>query len=155
MSNVRAQKSTVSHCRRENILGLFSLFKRDNSPTDNGALIIGYLRTATSKHLGHPLGSKEYESAYASAAERIETVLLPALALDKKAQQEVADTLSKNCGDRFNEAFGEYLVLLWVRFGKIQIAIAQGKVKSEEATINILSEALHRQIKQLVGPQKR
>jgi hypothetical protein len=135
-------------------LGLFSFFSRENKNRDNGALIIGFLRTATSKHLGHALGSKEYESACTSAAERIETVLLPAIAADKATQQEIVGFLSENCGDRFNEAFGAYLIVLWVRFGKIQIAIAQGKVKPEEATISILSQALHRQIKQLVNTQK-
>lgn len=130
-------------------MGLFSFFSRENKKTDNGALIIGFLRATTSKHLGLALGSKEYEAACTSAAERAETVLLPALAADKPTQQEIVDLLSESCGDRFNEAFGAYLILLWVRFGKIQVAIAQGKVKPEEATICILSQALHRQIKQI------
>ena len=111
------------------------------------------MRTETSKLLGHKLGSKEYESACASAAERIETVLLPALAVDKADQQAIVDTLSEHCGTRFNEAFGSYLILLWVRFGTIQVAIAQGRVKPEEATIGILTHALHRQIIRLVVTQ--
>lgn len=132
-------------------MGLFSFFKRENTSRDNAALIIGYLRTETSRLLGHQLGSKEYESACASAAERIKTVLVPALAVDKANQQAIVDILSENCGTRFNEAFGSYLILLWVRLGTIQVAIAQGKVKPEEATIGILSQALHSQIKRLVG----
>lgn len=134
-------------------MGLFSFFKRENTSRDNAAVIIGFMRTETSELLGHKLGSKQYESACASAAERITSVLLPALALDKANQQAMVDTLSENCGTRYNEAFGSYLILLWVRFGMIQVAIAQGKVKPEEATIGILSQALHRQITQLVGTQ--
>lgn len=132
-------------------MGLFSFFKRNDRAADDGALIIGYLKTETSKLLGHPLGSKDYESACASAAERVESVLLPALAHDKRSQQAVVDTLSATCSNRFNEAFGAYLILLWVRFGKIQIAISQGKVKPEEATVSILSQALHGQIQRLVA----
>jgi len=80
----------------------------------------------------------------------VESVLLPAL--DKETQQAVFDTLSASCGARVNEAFGEYLVLLWVRYGKIQHAIAAGKVKPEDATIPILSQALNGQIKRLLAP---
>lgn len=130
-------------------MGLFDLFSKKSPSPDAASLVIGYLRTQTSNHLGHPVHSKEFESACKSAAERVESVLLPAL--DKKAQQAVFDTLSASCGARGGEAFGEYLVLLWVRFGKIQHAIAAGKVKPEEATIPILSQALHSQIKRLLA----
>lgn len=131
-------------------MGLFDLLKRGNKSYDIGATVIGYLRAETSKHLGLSHGSKEYESACASAAEKVESFLLPALTQDKENQQALVDTLSKACGSRFNECFGEYLILLWVRYGVIQHAIAQGKVKPEEATLSVLSLALHRQIKRLV-----
>lgn len=112
-------------------------------------MVIGYLRTQTSQHLGHPLASKEYQAACASAAEQIKSVLLPALAQDKVTQQAVVDTLSKACGSRLNEAFGEYLILIWVRYGLIQVAIARGQVTHDEATFAILSQALLNQIKRL------
>lgn len=136
-------------------MGLFNFFKRNDKIHGIDSVIIGYLRTETSKHLGHPLGSKEYEAACASAVEHVNTALLPALALDKRTQQEVVDTLSENCGDRFKEAFGEYLILLWVRLCIIQKAIAQGQVKPEEATVSVLSQALQLQIKRLVETKPR
>jgi hypothetical protein len=134
-------------------LGLFDLFSKKTPSPDTGSLVIGWLRTQTSKHLGLPVLSKEFESACASAAERVESVLLPAL--EKETQQAVYETLLASCGKRANEAFGEYLVLLWVRYGKIQHAIAAGQVKPEEATIPILSQALNNQIKRLIATEAR
>lgn len=128
---------------------LFDFISRNSKGSDTAAVVIGYLRTETSKHLGHAVDSKEYELACQSAAERVESVLLPTL--DKDTQQEVVDTLSSACSTRFNEAFGEYLILLWVRYCIIQSAVAEGKVKAEEATVPSLSQALHRQIKRRVA----
>ena len=96
------------------------------------------------------MDSKEYESASQSAAERVEAVLVPLL--DKQSQQAVFDTLSATCGTRVNEAFGEYLILLWVRYCKIQLAVVAGKVTAAEATLPILSQALNSQIKRLLAP---
>lgn len=132
------------------VLGLIDLFGRKDKGSNIESVVIGYLRVETSKHLGHSVDSKEFESACNSAAERVETVLLPLLKSDKNPHETVYKTLSSVCTDRINEAFGAYLVLLWVRYCKIQIAIAQGKVKAEEATLTIISEVLNRQIQRLI-----
>lgn len=130
-------------------MSLFSFLKPSAKNRDNSSLIIGYMRKEASKHLGHPVDSKEYDRAIASASAEVESVLMPALMSDKRHLQEVHDALTLSCGDRATEAFGTFLGLLWIRFGVIQHAIAAGKVKPEEATLGIISRALHAQIVRL------
>lgn len=134
-------------------MSLFSFLTSRAKKQDNSSLVIGYLRNEASKHIGHPVDSKEYEKVIASAFEHVESVLLPALKSDKQHVQEVFNTLSLSCGERVNEAFGAYLGLLWIRFGIIQHAIAAGKVKPEEGTLGVISIALLGQIKRLVANQ--
>ena len=70
--------------------------------------------------------------------------------LNREIQQRIYDTISSVCTKRFNEAFGTYMILLFVRFGVIQKAIIEGKVKAEEATPDILANVIHEEIKNLI-----
>lgn len=71
----------------------------------------------------------------------------------------VLDTFAPMCpGVREFPNKSRSVALQWlhcysVRFSMIQITIAYGEVKPGEATISILSQALHQQMKQFVGTQ--
>lgn len=131
-------------------MGLFDLFdKKKKAGGDVESLLIGYLRVETSKHLGHPVDSKAFDDACASAGKALEASLVPLL--DKGLQQQVYDTVCAACPTRSNEAFGQYMVLLFVRFCVIQGAIMAGKVKPEEATLDIVTDALHKQMKRVIA----
>lgn len=130
-------------------MGLFSLFdKKRKVGGDVESLLIGYLRVETSKHVGHPVDSIAFNDACESAGKALEGMLVPLL--NKNLQQKVYDTVCAACPTRYNEAFGQYMVLLFVRFGVIQGAIMAGKVKPEEATLDIVTDALHNQIKRVI-----
>ena len=134
---------------REIDVGLFDLFKSKENSNNMEALLIGYFRTETSKLLGHEVNSKKFDDACKSAGDAMHVLLIPLL--NREIQQGVADTISSVCKTRFDEAFGEYMVLLFVRFSVIQKAILEGKVKAEEATPDLISKVLHGQIKKLIS----
>lgn len=133
-------------------MGLFSIFRGKNNNSDLDNIVIGYFRLETSKLLGIKPNSKDFDDASQSAAEPIKTILVPCL--NKQIQQEVADTLKSISSERFNEMFGEYIFLLFVRFSVISKHIMSGKVKAEEATPDILAKVLHGQIKNLINQVK-
>jgi hypothetical protein len=128
-------------------MGFLDVFGKKSVPPKKEDVVIGYLRMETSKHLGLPVNSAKYDAACESAAQPIEQLMLPNL--NRDAQQELFNTIAAACPSRAQEAYGQCLVLLWVRFGVIQHAIAAGKVKAEEATLDILVDALHRQIRRM------
>ena len=129
-------------------MGLFGIFKRNQNNPELESIVVGWFRTETSKLLGLEANTKEYNDACQSAGETLQTTLLPAL--DKQLMQDVADTLSSISSDRFNEMFGEYLILLFVRFSVISKEILSGRVNAEEATPNIIAGVLHDQLKKLI-----
>lgn len=130
-------------------MGLFDFFdKKKAKSRDVEALLIGYLRVETSKHLGHPVDSKAFDDACAPAGVALEGTLLPLL---NKNLQQIYDTVCAACPTRLNEAFGQCLVLLFVRFGMSQGAIHSGKVKPEDATLDIVTDVLHNQIKRVIA----
>lgn len=129
-------------------MGLFGIFKRNQNNPELESIVVGWFRTETSKLLGLEANTKEYNDACQSAGETLQTILLPAL--DKQLMQDVADTLSSISSDRFNEMFGEYLILLFVRFSVISKEILSGRVNAEEATPNIIAGVLHDQLKNLI-----
>ena len=129
-------------------MGFFDAFKRTKATNDNEAVLIGFFRTETSKLLGHEVNSKKFDEACKSAGEAMQVLLIPQL--NRDLQQKIADTISTICKTRFDEAFGEYMILLFVRFSVIQKAVIEGKVKAEEATPDIIANVLHDQIKSLM-----
>ncbi len=135
-------------------MGLFGLFnkKEKSSGYSVETLLIGYLATETSKLLGHPVGSKKFDDACAALGKALESTFIPLL--DKGLQQQAYDAIGEVCPNRSNEAFGQYLLLLYVRFGVIQGAIASGKVKPEEASTRIITEALLKQMKSVIAQFK-
>lgn len=137
--------------RRNSTLGLFNFFKRKEKNYDAASLVIGWLNIEASKLIGHPVDSKGYRSAFKSAEENIKKFVLPILMQEdnKALPQEIFNELSASCGKRATEAFGAFCFLLWVRLANIQIAIAQGRVKADEATPKILIEALFKQVKKV------
>jgi hypothetical protein len=64
--------------------------------------------------------------------------------------RDVADTLASISSERFDEMFGEYMILLFVRFGVISKEILTGRLNAEEATPNILAGVLYDQLKNLI-----
>lgn len=130
------------------IMGFFDVFKRKNDNSNIEMILIGYFRSEISKLLGHEVDSVEYDNACKSAGEAMQHLLLPLL--NRKLQQEIYDTISSVCTKRLNEAFGEYMILLFVRFGVIQKAIIEEKIKAEEATPDILANVIHEEIKTLI-----
>lgn len=133
-------------------MGLFSMFKRKQNNPELESIVVGWFRTETSKLLGLEANTKEYDDACQSAGETLQATLLPVL--DKQLMQDVADTLSSISSDRFNEMFGEYMILLFVRFSVISKEILSGKVNAEEATPNILAGVLHYQLRHLIKQVK-
>ncbi|QQN49112.1 hypothetical protein [Stutzerimonas balearica] len=133
-------------------MGLFNMFKRKQNNPELENIVVGWFRTETSKLLGLEANTKEYNDACQSAGETLQATLLPVL--DKQLMQDVADTLSSISSDRFNEIFGEYMILLFVRFSVISKEIVSGRVNAEEATPNILAGVLHDQLKNLIKQVK-
>ena len=129
-------------------MGLFDIFKGKNDHEDLESLVIGFFRIETGKLLGLEVNTNEFNDACKSAGEALQVLLVPLL--DRQIQQDVATTLSSVCTNRLDEAFSQYLILLYVRFGVIQRAISEGSVQAEEATADILANVLHDQIKSLV-----
>ncbi|MCC4264713.1 hypothetical protein LL240_09620 [Oceanimonas baumannii] len=129
-------------------MGLFDVFKRKKDADNIESVLIGYFRVETSKLLGHEVDSKEFDKACESAGEHLQVMLIPLL--NRDIQQKIADTISSVCPSRFDEAFGQYMILLFVRFSVIQKAILEGRVKSEEATPDILANVIHDQIRNLI-----
>lgn len=129
-------------------MGIFSVFRSKKNSTDLANFTIGYFRTETSKLLGIKPNTKEYDDALQSATEPIKTSLVSCL--NKQIQQDIANTLNSISSKRFNELFGEYIFLLFVRFSVISRHIMSGKVKAEEATPDILANVIHGQIKNLI-----
>lgn len=135
-------------------MGLFDIFKKktEDKPKYKGTieqLLMGYMLTETSKLLGEPVHSDKFNELQKSASKVIEQTVLPGL--NKKIMQEVFNTFSLHCPKNSQGAFGQYLILLFVRFGHIQHAIVDGKVRAEEATLDILAEALHHQLKSFIS----
>ena len=130
-------------------MGFFNLFKGRSNNSDIEAVLIGYFRTESCKLLGIEPNTQEYDEAFQSASEHIETKLVPCL--DKQIQQEIVNTLNSVATDRFNEMFGAYIFLLFVRFSVISGHILSGKVKAEEATPDIIASVIHSQIKKLIA----
>lgn len=130
-------------------MGLFDGLRSNKKSQDREAVLIGYLRKKSSEHLGLDVNSQDFLRAQGSATEIIEKSFV--LLLNKQTQQAVLDTLSSACTRRTNEAYGEYLFLLFTRFGIIQHAIKSGKVKPEEATLEIVNGALHDQVRRFVS----
>ena len=130
------------------IMGFFDVFKRKTDNSNLERVLIGYFRSETSKLLGHEVDSKKYEDACKSAGEVMQDLLIPLLS--REVQQRIYDTISSVCTKRLNEAFGTYMILLFVRFGVIQKAIIEGKVKAEAATPDILANVIHEEIKSLI-----
>ncbi len=131
-------------------MGLFDFFKKKN--VHKGTiehLVMGYLVTETSKLLGEPVGSDRFNELQESASKVIQDTIIPGL--NKRVMKEVYETISASCQKNPNGVFGQYLILLFVRFGHIQQAIIDGKVKLEEATLDILAENLHKQIKRFIN----
>lgn len=133
-------------------MGLFSMFKRKQNNPELESIVVGWFRTETSKLLGLEANTKEYNDACQSAGKTLQATLLPVL--DKQLMQDVVDTLSSISSDRFNEMFGEYMILLFVRFSVISKEILSGRVNAEEATPNILAGVLHDQLKNLIKQVK-
>lgn len=131
-------------------MGLFDIFSK--KPAQKGTiehLVRGYLVTETSKLLGVPVHSEKFNELQNSASKIIEETVLPGL--NKKIMQEVFDTISTACPKNPNGVFGQYLILLFVRLGYMQRAIIDGRVKPEEATIDHLAAALHKQVKSFIS----
>lgn len=124
-------------------------FRLKRGKQDSEAMLIGYLRVQTSKHLGLDVNSQDFLRAQDSATKIVQESFV--LLLSKQTQQSVIETLSSVCSKRLAEAYGEYLVLLFTRFGIIQHAIKAGKVKPEEASLDIVNGALHEQIKRFLN----
>lgn len=127
-------------------MGFFDKLLGKKKGVDN--IIVGFLRTETSKLLGVEPNSKEYESAMVSAAKPIEETFLPCV--NQGILQDVANTFNSISPNRVNEMFGEYIFLLFVRFGVITKLVASGEVQAEEATPDILANVIHNQIKSLI-----
>lgn len=135
-------------------MGIFDFFRKKDGgrPGYKGTieqLVMGYMVTETGKLLGEEPHSDRFNELQKSASTEIEKTLLPGL--NKEIMKEVFNTLSMHCPNNPQGAFGQYLILLFVRFGYIQHAIVDGKVKPEEATIDIIAEALHKQIKGFIS----
>lgn len=131
-------------------MGLFDIFGK--KPQQKGTiehLVRGYLVTETSKLLGVPVHSEKFNELQKSASKVIQETVLPGL--NKRIMQEVFETISAACPKNPNGVFGQYLILLFVRGGHIQRAIADGRVKPEEATIDHLAEVLHKQVKGFIS----
>lgn len=131
-------------------MGLFDAFKK--KPAYNGTiedLVRGYLVTETSKLMGEPVHTAKFKELQEKASIAIKETMIHGL--HKKTQQEVFDTLSSACPKDPNGAFGQYLILVFVRFGVIQQAIVAGQVTPEEATLDIVCNALHTQIKKFIS----
>lgn len=129
-------------------MGLFDFFKSKESSDNMENVLIGYFRTETSKLLGHQVNSKKFDDACKSAGDAMHVLLIPLL--NREIQQGIADTISSVCKTRFDEAFGEYMILLFLRFCVIQKAIIEGKVKRDEASPDLIAEVLHGHIKKLL-----
>ncbi|EEB77598.1 hypothetical protein GPB2148_1331 [marine gamma proteobacterium HTCC2148] len=123
--------------------------KKDKGASGKSDQVIGWFRVETAKLLGCDVNSTQFEQAQQSANEHIKSALLPALT-DKKTMQEAYDTLASVCPSRIDEAFGEFMHLLWTRVAVIQQEVMAGRVKQEEATPNILAGVLSIQLKKIV-----
>lgn len=133
-------------------MSFFSMFKSNQNDPNLDNIVVGWLRTETSNLLGIEVNTKEYDDACKSAGEALQETILPVL--DKQLMQDVADTLSSISSERFNEMFGEYMILLFVRFSVISKEILTGKVRAKEATPNILAGVLYGQLKNLIKQVK-
>jgi hypothetical protein len=129
-------------------MGFFDLFNKNNK-NDTEKILIGYFRTETSKLIGHEVNSPKYKTMCESAGEMMQKTLVPLL--NKEQQQTVYETIKSACPTRVNEAFGEYMVLLFTRYAVIQKAVSEGRVKANEASLEIIVDALHKQVKKLVS----
>lgn len=131
-------------------MGIFNFFKKKKA-FDTADIVIGWMSLEASKLIGHEPHSKGYNSAVKSSQEHIAKFVIPAFkhASNKQIAQNILDELTSSCGKRAAEAFGTFCFLLWVRIANIQIAIAQGRVKQEEATTDVLINALLKQVKKV------
>ncbi|MDC0363109.1 hypothetical protein OAN12_08715 [Halioglobus sp.] len=130
-------------------MGLFDGFKKKNNDPKIESLVIGFLRTDAANNFKLDVNSAKFDKACEAAQSDIEKEMLPNL--DKKIQQKVYDTLSRACPNRVDEAFGSYLIALLSRVVVIQKAIEAGEVSREEATFDVLQNALHDQVRQLLS----
>jgi hypothetical protein len=133
-------------------MGFFSMFKSNKNNSNLENIVPGWFRLETSRLLGMEPNTKEFNDACLSAGEALQTMLLPAL--DKKILQDVANTLASVSPERIEEMFGEYMILIFVRFGVVSKEILTGKIRAEEATPNILAGVLHDQLKNLIKQVK-
>ncbi|WP_432740346.1 hypothetical protein ABXJ76_10220 [Methylobacter sp. G7] len=136
---------------RSNDMGFFSMFKRNKNDPNLENIVVSWFRTETSNLLGIEANTKEYDNACQSAGETLK-VMLPVL--DKQLMQDVSDTLASVSSERFHEMFGEYMILLFVRFSVISKEILTGRVSAKEATPNILADVLHEQLKHFIKQVK-
>jgi|GEM_PF-6605181 len=133
-------------------MGFFDKFKSKKKRIDIDNVIVGYFRIETSQLLDIKPNSQEYDQRMLSAKDIIQNDFAPHL--NKKIQQDIANTLLSVSSERFEEMFGEYLFLLFVRFGVITGHVRSGKVKAEDATPDILANVIHDQIKKIISDMR-
>lgn len=152
-SEMMDSQNVSKFSNRSNDMGFFSMFKRNKNDPNLENIVVSWFRTETSNLLGIEANTEEYFNVCQSAGETLKATLLPVL--DKQLMQDVADTLASVSSERFHEMFGEYMILLFVRFGVISKEILTGRVSAEEATPNILADALHEQLKYFIKQVKQ
>jgi hypothetical protein len=133
-------------------MGLFDFFKSKNENYDIETLLLGYFRLEISKLIGCEVNSKEFADARKLASEGIKAVLVPVL--NKNIQQEVANTISSVCKNRFNEVFGEYMLFFFYTVAITQKGVSEGLVKAEDASTDVINLFIHAQIKDFIAKAK-
>jgi len=133
-------------------MGLFDFLKPKSNDYDIETLLLGYFRLEISKLLGFEINSKEFNDARKLASEGVKAVLLPVL--NKNIQQDVANTISSVCKNRFNEVFGEYMLFLFYTVATTQKGVSDGLLKAEDANTDVVNHFVHAQIKDFIAQAK-
>ena len=136
-------------------MSLFDLLKSKKNEPNLERMVIGFWRTSTSKLLGIEVNTKEFFDAYQSAGEIMKITFIPLL--DRQAQQGVVDTLASVSSKRFNELYGDYMMLLFVRYGVVLKEIEAGRISEEDATDatpDFFAGILHDQLKDFINQVK-
>ena len=129
------------------MFGFFNKKNKDGRDIEN--IVMGYLRKKNSELLGLEPGTKESNDAYQSTGAALKILLLPFL--DRQIMQDVTDTFISISSDRVEELFGEYVVLLQLRFTAVSAYVLKGGgIDLQDATPNKLANVIHEEIKNLI-----
>ena len=133
------------------VVGIFNIFGGSKKRSDVDSIVAGYLRGETGRLQGEDPNSKAYDEFILLIREGVQGF---ATMVDKQILTDVVTTLASVSLERRDELFGDYLILCFVRFSIVALAVSAGEVSGEEATPDIVASVLHEDIKHLIRSYK-